>query len=178
VDLDPRRHLGVALLSLGAISLGLAATAPTAGSIVDPTFSATPTTVVIGQSISVASITDCPAPDGAGDWTAIVKVAQGSNPEVSFEDFLVANDGSWSGTIAVPKGLTLGAATLTSKCFDAFHDVSDEVDYTPISITVVAPSTTTSSTASTTTTSGSSTSSTTVAVEPASAVPGAPAFTG
>jgi hypothetical protein len=151
--------------------------APTSQAVPVATFSATPTTVHVGDVISVASITPCPPPDGAGDWTAIVNVAQGSNDQVSFEDFLVANDGSWSGTITVPSGVTLGAASLTATCFDAFHDVEGELVYQSNDITVVAPATTTS-TSTTTAPSSTSTSSaptTTVAVAPVSATP---SFTG
>jgi hypothetical protein len=144
-----------------------------------PTFSATPTSGPIGTSIAVAAITKCPPPGGAGDWVAIVNVAQGADDQVSFKNFLIANDGSWSGTINLPNGLTLGAASLTASCFDAHHDVPDTVDYAAIPITVVAPTTTTSST---TTTAPSSTTSTTAAVTSttaaAQAVTASPTFTG
>jgi len=142
-----------------------------------PTFSATPTSGPIGTSIAVAAITKCPPPGGAGDWVAIVNVAQGSNNQVSFKNFLIANDGSWSGTINLPNGLTLGAASLTASCFDAQHHVPDTVDYAAIPITVVAPTTTTTST-TTSTASTSTTEPATTTTAAAEAVSTTPSFTG
>jgi hypothetical protein len=174
------RWSAVALSALVA-SAGLLIVAPAATALPDPTFSASPTTGVIGDTISVASVTACPAPEGAGDWVAIVNVAQGSDDQVSFENFLVAGDGSWSGTITLPAGLVTGDATLTAACFDATHDVDAEVDYTDIPITIVEATTTTSSTttvapASTTTTAATAPSTTAAAA--AQAVTATPAFTG
>lgn len=141
------------LVALGAAAAASAVLFLAAGpaAAVPPSFSATPTTVSVGDSVTVASITDCPAPQGAGDWVAIVNVAQGANPQLSFENYLIQQDGSWGGSITMPNTLALGAAQLTAKCFDAQHHVENETDYASIDLTVIAAPT--SSSASTATTS-------------------------
>jgi len=171
VNLARRARWGCVAMAISAVTFGIAGISPSVAAA-PATFSANPTTGQVGDPIAVASITACPAPEGAGDWVAIVNVAQGSNDQVSYKDFLIADDGSWSGTIDLPTGLTLGSATLTATCFDASHDVENEVDYTAIPITVVAPTTTTSST---TTTAPPASTTTSVAAEPVSTTP---AFTG
>jgi hypothetical protein len=109
-------------------------------SAANPVFTATPHTNSAGGTETITAVDKCPAPQGAGDWVANVKVAQGGNSEVSFQDFLVANDGSWGGKLTLPK-LTSGPAQLVGKCFDAKHLVTDEIDYTPVDLTITAPAT-------------------------------------
>jgi len=176
VNLNRRLRWGAVGLSAAAIMCSYVVASPALAA--PPTFSAAPTTGSVGDSIDVAAITKCPPPKGAGDWVAIVNVAQGSNDQVSYKNFLIADDGSWSGSITLPNGLTLGDASLTAACFDAQHDVPDEVDYAAIPITVVAPTTTTSSATSTTTALTSTTEPATTTTAAAEAVSATPSFTG
>src|SRR5205823_86755 len=109
----------------------------------DITFNASSTKVTPREVISVRSVTPCQPPAGAGDWTAIVRFGQGSNPELRYQDYTVAPDGTWSGTFTIPSAPHAGNAQLTASCFDSAHISSDRVDYAPISIVVVTPTTTT-----------------------------------
>jgi len=138
--------------SITALALLLNAGSP--ASAASPVFTATPLSNTAGGVETVASVDKCPAPVGAGDWVAIVNVAQGANPQVSFKNFLIAGDGSWGGTLTLPAGLTPGAAHLTAACFDAHHDVADEVDYADVNLTITLPATSSaaSSTAASTST--------------------------
>jgi len=130
-----------------AIALLLNGGAPAAAA--SPVFTATPLSNTAGGLETIASVDKCPAPVGAGDWVAIVNVAQGGNPQVSFKNFLIAGDGAWGGSLTLPAGLTPGAAQLTGACFDAQHHVADEVDYAPVDLTITLPATSTPPTTTT-----------------------------
>ncbi len=158
---------GAVVLSMAAIGFAVAATAPPAGALPGPTFSATPTSAHVGDVIHVESVTACPPAVEAGDWTSIVNVAQGADDQITFENFLVGQDGSWSGDITLPDGLTPGAAQLTAACFDASHQTSEEVDYDPVDITVLGTTTTTGTPATSTTESTPAPTAAPVAVDPA-----------
>jgi len=102
-----------------------------------PTFTAAPTSNAVGSLITVSGDSPCPAPAGAGAWTAIVDFAQGGNPAVAFRNFAVGSTGAWRGSFTVPPGALLGAAQLTASCFDAAHASAIQLDYAPVLFTVV-----------------------------------------
>jgi hypothetical protein len=96
---------------------------------------ATPVSEPVGTSVTL-SPDACPAPVGAGAWTALVKFAQGANSELSFANYPVAADGSWSGQFTIPIVAADGSAQLVALCFDASHTVQTTVDYAPVSFLV------------------------------------------
>lgn len=148
----------------------------TNASAVLPIFTATPhSNTALGME-TVAAVDKCVAPVGAGDWVAIVNVAQGANPQVSYKNFLIAGDGSWGGTLTLPAGLSPGPATLTAACFDAQHHVADEVNYASIALTITTPPS--SSAATTPATSSASTGITSSQATPSSTGGGGLANTG
>jgi hypothetical protein len=144
-----------AAMSWGAIAASLSATVAVVllssgspASAASPVFTATPHSTTAGAVETIAAVDLCPAPAGAGDWVAIVNVAQGGNSQITFKNFLIAVDGSWGGTLQLPASLVPGPAQLTASCFDAHHDVADEVDYASVDLTITLPATTSSSSSS------------------------------
>ena len=102
-----------------------------------PTFTATPGSNAVGSLLAVAGGSPCPAPGGAGAWTAIVRFAQGANAAVSYLDLAVGPTGAWGGRFTVPPGAIPGPAQLTASCFDAAHTSQAQLDYAPVAFTVV-----------------------------------------
>jgi Bacterial Ig-like domain (group 3) len=130
------------LLRLLAAALGVTAiSAATAWAAT--TFTVSSTKVTPRAVINVHSVTPCPPPAEAGDWIAIVRFGQGSNPALRRQDYVVASNGTWSGTFTIPSAAQAGSAQLTASCFDTAHTSSDVVTYSPIAIHVVLPTTTT-----------------------------------
>ena len=63
-------------------------------------------------------------------------LAQGANGEVSFANYVIAADGSWSGQFTIPTSAVPGSAQLVAQCFDASHAVPTTVNYAPVSFQV------------------------------------------
>ncbi len=132
------RRVAVGLVIAVLAAFSSVSSAPAAGG--SSTFTANAASGAVGSLVSVKAVDGCPAPAGAAAWTTIVNFSQGSNAQVSFVDLSVAADGSWSGSIRVPTGATLGAAQLTATCFDPSHVSQTQVVYSPVAFTVVASS--------------------------------------
>ena len=75
--------------------------APASFTVTQSTLGISPSTGPVSTSVSLTP-SACPAPAGAVAWTSLVRFAQGSNAELSFANYPIAADGSWSGTFTIP----------------------------------------------------------------------------
>lgn len=132
---SPTRRLlrrgGSVLVALIACVAGLSAPARAD----DPVFLAGPSGLPVGGHLTVRGVTPCPAPPGAGSWFANVSLFQDGN-EISYVDFVVADDGSWQGDFMVPFGAVPGAAQLKAVCFDTLHHVATTLSYQSVDTAV------------------------------------------
>ena len=140
---DVRSHAR-ARLTVAMIALGIFATAGFVG--VPPAaadgarFYVNPTTVDVGDAISVQAITPCPTPDEVHDWQVNVFVEVGG---VALSGGYVAPDGAgapgqWAGTIPVGDLTSGGAAEVHARCYSP-TDAAPEIDYDPVAITINRP---------------------------------------
>jgi hypothetical protein len=136
-----RRLRAIALASALSVLATVVAGPGSAWGQTPPLFSADPTTGPVGTTITVHSTTPCTPPPGAGDWVAIVNVAQGTNTQLTYKNFLIDTTGNWGGTLTIPTTTSTGPAQLTAACFDATNHLTTTITYQPVDYTVT-PATT------------------------------------
>jgi len=102
---------GTVLAVVGTVSMVSAAGASPAD-----TFRRTPAAGPPGSSVTVASVTPCPATGRAlGSPVVLVGLIQGDHL-VSSAQLPISASGRWQGTLLVPQSATPGSATLQASC--------------------------------------------------------------
>ena len=129
------RRLTVLLIPL--ISVGVVLGAANAQS--NARFSRHPAAGPPGTSITVTSITPCPAnpPGVAGPRLVRVTLARGS-VVLGSAQLSPGSSGAWSGTVFVSRSASRGAATLSAFCFSSAQAEGATLAYEPRTFTVTA----------------------------------------
>jgi hypothetical protein len=129
------RKLIVSVVALVGVVLGVgAATASTAA-----TFSRSPATGSPGSSITVASVTPCPAnPTGVPGPRHVDVVLSASHRVFGSIQAPVNASGAWKSTLFVSRSATPGGATLGAFCFSGPQAEGTTLTYQPRDFTVTA----------------------------------------
>src|SRR5512135_1779648 len=105
---------GAMLVGTVSVVVGTVLTVGAAGASPAATFRRTPAAGPPGSSVTVASVTPCPATGGAAN--PVVRVALIQGDLVSSALLPISASGRWRGSLPVPRSATPGPATLQASC--------------------------------------------------------------
>jgi hypothetical protein len=123
-------------LLVGAVTAGATFVAAASASAQGETFTASPTSLAPGGSISVQSVAPCTLPAGVTGAPQAELALTRNNTTLGRATIVAAADGSWSGSVPVDASAAGGSAQLTAFCIASPQAEGALFEYQAVTVTI------------------------------------------